>query len=89
MIGDGGIDMDEIDFGVFQDFGIVGEAVFDLKSITDQIQVFFVSLANGINVGVRVRLVNRNELSTETESNHGNVDLLTAHWLETPRKTHD
>ncbi len=79
VIGNGGIDVDEIDFGVFQDVGVIGVALGDFEVIANLIEFFLVALADGVHVGLGMLLIDGDEFSAETQADNGDVGFAVGH----------
>src|SRR6516165_2777037 len=76
MIGDRRIDVDEIDLRVGEHVFVFRVALVDLEEIADLLELGGRALADGVYVGIRVALVNRDELGAEAEADDGDIDLL-------------
>lgn len=72
--------MDEVNFGILKDFVEFLVSFGDAKSIADQVQISFISTTNGENICVWMALVDGDKLGAETETDHGNIDLLLRHY---------
>ena len=71
VVGNRRVDMDEVDVGIFQQLGVVGVAAADPECVADPVEAAAVALADREHVGVRVPLINRDELGAEPEADDG------------------
>jgi hypothetical protein len=70
VVGDGRVDVDEVDGGVFEDLFVGGESVRDPELVGDFVKFLFVPAANGDDFGVRVTLVDGDKLCPEAQTDH-------------------
>ena len=71
--------MNKVDFRVLENFVKLLVSSCNAESIADKIQIGFVASTNGQNICVGVGLVDRNEFGSETEADHGDVNLFLGH----------
>ena len=76
VVGDGRVDVHEIDVAVREQRREIRVALRDAEVFADGVELFPVALADGVAIGVRVLLVDRDELGPEAEPDDGDVDLL-------------
>ena len=76
VIGNRRVDVDEIDLGIGQHVVVFGVARGDAEGVADLVQLRLVPLADGVHVGMRMGLVDRNELGPEPQTDDRHVDLL-------------
>lgn len=82
MVRDGRIDVNGIDFRIFQQFAVISVSRFYVERIANGIQLFGITLADGVHVGVGMALINGNEFSPESQSDDGNVDFSLSHGCD-------
>src|ERR1044071_6608751 len=85
VIGNRRIDMDNVHPRVFQQILDIAVPSLHSESVTDRIELFPRALADRIHVGVRVTLVNGDELRSETEADNRHVNLLRTHFSQLMR----
>ena len=71
-----GVDMHDVDFRIPQHLGIIRVTDVDSKIIPGLVQLFPRALADGVHVGMRIALINRNEFFSEFETDDGDVQFL-------------
>jgi len=83
VIGNGGVDMDGVDFGILEELVVACVALWNVELVGDLVHFLLVAATNGDEVYVRVGLVDGNELGSEAEPDDGDVvDVLTHDlWL--------
>ena len=79
VIGYGGVDVDGIDLRILQQFVVIGVSFLDVKLICDGVHLRLITSADGDEVCIWVRLMNRDEFCAEAKSDDGNVKLFVAH----------
>jgi hypothetical protein len=67
--------VDSIQFVDGQEVFELRESPFDAELIAYFVEVLFIPLANGVTFGIRVSLINRNELGSKPKSYDGNIDF--------------
>jgi hypothetical protein len=75
MLVNGGVDVHHIDVGIFEHLVVVGVALLDVEGVADGIELILAALANGVHIGIRVILVDGDELCPEAQAGYGNIDL--------------
>ena len=75
----GGVDVDRVYFGIFEEIFEVAVAFFDFEGVADLIELVPRTLADGVHAGVGVPLINGNEFSSKTEANYGDVYFAVTH----------
>ena len=66
-------------FGIFEQHRrIVGVARLDAEAVAALVELFLVASADGVHLGIRVALIDRDELGAEAEADDGDTDLLVA-----------
>jgi hypothetical protein len=71
--------VDEVNLGILKDFVEFLIPFGDPKSIAYQIEIGLVPTANCVNIGVWMALIDGDKFGAETETDHGNIDLLLRH----------
>jgi len=61
--------MDGVNLRVFEQLAIIRETFFYPQGVTDSIQFFPRTLADGIQLGMRMPLIDRNKFRTKPQSN--------------------
>ena len=79
VIGYGGVDVDGIDLRILQQFVVIGVSFLDVELICDGVHLGLIASADGDEVCIWVRLMNRDEFCAEAKSDDGNVKLFVAH----------
>src|SRR6185503_3239704 len=79
MIGDGRIDVDDVDIRVLEQLFEIRVAPLHPEGLADGVQLFRRALANRIHVGIGMALVNGDEFGSESESDDGNVQFPVTH----------
>ena len=82
MVVDWAVDVNEVDVFVSQHFVIGAVTLVDPKLVAALLQFRRIASADGCNVGIRMSLVNRNELGTKAESDHCHIELLRHRLLQ-------
>jgi hypothetical protein len=59
----------------------IGVPVLQSELVPDRVQPFLVSLADGIQLGVRMMLVDRNEFFPKSKSDDRYINLLVSHGV--------
>ena len=77
---DGRVDMHRIHVRIGDQLGEISVARRDAELIAHFVQVRLVPLADGVDVGVGVALVDRDELRAEPHADDGDVEF-TRHWV--------
>src|SRR5690606_32233565 len=75
------VDMYGIHFLVFQKLIIILISLFNTECIPNALQTFRISLANGIHMSMRMPLINRDELSTKSQSDNRYINFVFIHNL--------
>ncbi len=75
MIGNGRIDMDEVDFRIGQYVVVAGVPFVDTQGIANLVQMALGSLADGNRTGQGMLLVDGDELGPEAQADHGHIEL--------------
>ncbi len=79
VIGDGRVDVHGLDLRIGEQLVVVLITFFDSEVVGDFVELLAVALADGDETGVRMRLINGDELCAEAEPDDGDVDLAVAH----------
>lgn len=79
VVGDGTVDVDEVDVGVAEDVFVGGIAFGDAELVSRLVEFGFVATAESGDIGERVGLVDGDELRTEAESHHRHIDRFVRH----------
>ena len=69
--------------GILQHVVVVGVPLVDAELVADLVQFRLIALADGLHVGLRMGLVDRNELGPEAEPDHRDVEFChdSPHWF--------
>ena len=70
VVGDGRVDVDKVDGGVFEDLFVGGESVRDPELVGDFVKFLFIPAAYGDDFGVGVALVDGDKLCPEAQTDH-------------------
>jgi hypothetical protein len=70
VVGDGRVDVDEVDGGVFEYLFVGRESVRDPELVGDFVKFLFVPAAYGDDFGVRVTLIDGDKLCPEAQTDH-------------------
>jgi hypothetical protein len=76
MVGDGRIDVHEVDVRVGQHVVIAGVARVDAEGVADGVALGVRALADGVHVRLWMLLVDGDEFRAEAESDNGDTHLL-------------
>ena len=68
--------MDGVDVRVFEQLVVVGVARLDAELVAALVEFRLVAPADGVHLGVRMVLVDGNELGPEAEADDGDADFL-------------
>src|SRR5205823_2147093 len=79
MIGNGAVDMHEIDLGVGEHVLVFGITLGHAESFADHVQLSFGALTDGVHVGTGMALINGNKLGPKAQTNNGYVEFARAH----------
>ncbi len=75
MVGDRAVDVDDIDLRIGQDFTEIGVAVLDPELVADLIEMRLCALGDRRDLSIRMRLIDGNELRTETKPDDADAYL--------------
>ena len=89
MIWDRAVDVDEVNVGIGKNIVVAGVSLFDSKLVASLVHLGFVAAADRGDVRIGMGLVDRDELGTKAQTNHGGVDGTTHlvflfEWLDRP-----
>ena len=76
---DRGIDVNSVNFRIFDELLETSVAFFDGKRVANLVQLLLRALADGIHLRVRMTLINRKEFRSKSQPDDGDVDLALAH----------
>ena len=68
------VDVDEVDVGVRQHLLVLGVSLGDLEGVGHLIHLGLIAAANGHDLGLRMPLIDRNELRTEAQTDNCRFD---------------
>ena len=71
--------MNKVDGGIGENVVVVGKTLVDAKSVADLVHFGFVAPADPVHVGLRVFLIDRNELGTKTQPDDRYIDFFVGH----------
>ena len=74
VVGDGAIDVDRVDLGIFQEFAVIGVPLGDPVFLADLVQAFLIAPANRRDLGPLVTLVDRDELGSKPQADDCDPD---------------
>ena len=75
VVGDRRVDVNGVDVGILEELVVIGVAARNAEGVLNGFKFLRVALADGEQVGVGVRLVNRNKLGAETKADDGDVEF--------------
>ena len=79
VVGNRGVDVDGIEVRVFEQLAVIGVAFLDAERIADRIELRPVTLADRVQVGLGMPLVEGDEFSSETQTDNRNIDFSFTH----------
>ena len=68
--------MDGVDVRVLQQLVVARVARLDAEAVADLVELLLVAPADGVHLGVRMALIDGNELGAEAEADDGDANLL-------------
>ncbi|MEY3457076.1 MAG: hypothetical protein RL215_233 [Planctomycetota bacterium] len=80
VIGDGAVDVYEVDGFIVEDIFVAGVAFIDAELVAAFFEFSGIAAADGGDVRIGVGLVDGNEFSAEAQSDHGHIELF-AHGI--------
>ena len=79
VVGEGRVDVDEVDLAISEHVLEALVAPFDGKCVPDRIEGGFRPATDRVHVGQGMSLIDRDELRPESKTDNGDVDFVFAH----------
>src|SRR5262249_52363002 len=80
MVGDGRVDVDGVHVRVFEQLVEAGVPLGDAVAVADFVQLGLVAATDGVHLGVRVGLVDRDELGPEPQPDDRHANVVGQRW---------
>ena len=79
VIGNGRVDVNAVNVGVFEKFVEIGVAFVDAERVADGVELGLGALADGIHVGVWMPLINGDEFCAKTQTDNCDINFTLVH----------